>query len=111
MFEIGRLCVKLAGRDAAKKCVIVDTLDNGYVLIDGQTRRKKCNIKHLEPLDQVLKLTKGASHADISKEFKKLKIDVSETKPRKTAPRPKKQKQTKTPLAVPEKKPTQKKTA
>jgi large subunit ribosomal protein L14e len=58
MYQIGRLCVKLAGRDARKKCVIIDVLDNNFVMIDGQTRRKKCNIRHLEPLDKVLKIKK-----------------------------------------------------
>ena len=47
--EIGRICVKTAGRDASKKCVIIDLLDDKYVLIDGETRRRKCNIIHIEP--------------------------------------------------------------
>ena len=50
MFEIGRLCVKIAGRDAGLKCLVVEVIDDNYVLIDGQTRRRKCNIKHLEPV-------------------------------------------------------------
>ncbi|NTV24217.1 MAG: 50S ribosomal protein L14e, partial [Nanoarchaeota archaeon] len=62
MFEIGRLCVKIAGRDARGKCLVIDTLEGNFVLIDGQTRRKRCNITHLEPLDKVLKIKKGASH-------------------------------------------------
>jgi len=43
----GRICVKTAGRDAGLKCVIVDVLDDKFVLIDGETRRRKCNILHL----------------------------------------------------------------
>lgn len=78
MFEIGRLCVKLAGRDAGLKCVIVDILDNNYVLIDGQTRRRKCNIKHLEPLKDVINITKNASNSEIVEALKKLNIDCWE---------------------------------
>ena len=74
--EIGRLCLKIAGRDSNKKCLIVDILENDYVLIDGETRRKKCNIKHLEPTDKVIKISKGASHNDVVKEFKKLGIVI-----------------------------------
>lgn len=37
--EIGRVCIKIAGRDAGMKCVVVEQLDNNFVLIDGQTRR------------------------------------------------------------------------
>ena len=36
MFEIGRLCVKIAGRDAGNKCVIVDVIDKNFVMIDGR---------------------------------------------------------------------------
>jgi large subunit ribosomal protein L14e len=86
--EIGRLCVKLAGRDAGKLCVVVDELDNNMVLIDGNVRRRKCNPLHLEPLDEVLKIKKAASHADVSTEFKKLKLDVWNTKPKKIGEKP-----------------------
>ena len=54
IFEVGRICVKLAGRDAGRKCVIVEELDNHYVLVDGDVRRKKVNICHLEPLEEML---------------------------------------------------------
>ena len=90
MYEIGRLCVKLAGRDAGKKCVIVEVLKDNYVMIDGATRRRKCNITHLEPLNSVIKINKKATHAEITKAFKKLKIVVLTTKPKKSKTRPKK---------------------
>jgi len=78
MFEIGRLCLKIAGRDAGLKCIVIDKLNDNYVLIDGQTRRRKCNVKHLEPLDKVLKVSKGASHEDVVKELKKQGIEIKE---------------------------------
>jgi len=80
MMEVGRICVKLAGRDAGKTCVVVDLFDNNYVLIDGETRRKKCNIKHLEPLDKVVKIKKDASRADIKKIFSDLGLGFFEPK-------------------------------
>ncbi|MBL7055183.1 50S ribosomal protein L14e [Candidatus Woesearchaeota archaeon] len=90
MIEIGRLAIKTAGRDAGCKCVVVEILDNNYVLIDGGTRRRKCNIIHLEPLNEVIKIKKGASHEEVNAEFKKLKLEVRETKPKETKDRPKK---------------------
>ena len=90
MIEIGRLCVKIAGRDARKKCVIVDIVDDNFVMIDGETRRKRCNIRHLEPLDAVLKIKKGVSHSDVVAEFKKLKIEIKEKKSKEKTERPKK---------------------
>ncbi|MDO8740361.1 MAG: 50S ribosomal protein L14e [Candidatus Woesearchaeota archaeon] len=90
MFEIGRLCVKLAGRDAGLKCVVVDILEGRFVLIDGETRRRKCNILHLEPLSQILKIEKNASHDDVVKVFKELGIEVITTKPKQKTEKPKK---------------------
>ena len=91
MIEIGRICIKLAGRDAGRECVIVDVLDGNYALIDGNVRRRKCNILHLEPTSKKIDVKKGASHEDVEKEFSKLKIDVWETKPKEKKERPKKQ--------------------
>ena len=69
MMEVGRVCVKIAGRDSNLRCVIIDVLDEKYVMIDGQTRRKKANIAHLEPLNEVLKIKKNESHDAIAKIF------------------------------------------
>lgn len=92
MQDIGRICVKIAGRDAGKKCVIVDVIDNNYVLIDGATRRRKCNISHLEPTEKVLKIAKAAKHEEIVKVFEAEKLTVSKETTKKTpAPRFKKQ--------------------
>jgi len=90
MMEIGRLCVKITGRDAGKRCVVVDTMENNLVLIDGETRRRKCNVNHLEPLEKVIKIKKKASHSDIEAEFKKLGLEPRSTKPKPKTERPKK---------------------
>jgi len=95
MLTIGRLCMKTCGRDAGKKCVIVDILDNNLVLIDGATRRRKCNILHLEPLTQELDIKKGASHEEVVKVFKELKLEFWESKPKEAKERPKKSKKKK----------------
>ena len=92
MMEVGRLCIKTAGRDARKQCVIVEVIDKNYVTIDGETRRRKCNIRHLEPLKDKISIKKGDSHAKVVAEFKKLGIDLKETTPKKAGKRPKKQK-------------------
>lgn len=92
MFDIGRVCVKIAGRDAGQKCVIVQKLDAGFVMVDGQTRRRKCNVRHLEPTAQVLEIKDGADHAAVKAAFAKVNVEVLETKPKKVGPRPQKQK-------------------
>lgn len=82
-YDVGRLCVKIAGRDAGATCVVVDTINAHTVLVDGQTRRRNCNTLHLEALPHVLSIKKGASHSDVEKEFKKLHLPVLNTKPKK----------------------------
>ncbi|MBI4150114.1 50S ribosomal protein L14e [Candidatus Woesearchaeota archaeon] len=109
MIEVGRLCVKIAGRDAGKKCVVVDVLGKNIVLIDGQTRRRKCNVTHLEPLRDVLKIKKGAPHAEIVVVFKKLGLEVKETKAKKAAARPRHLRKTKKTSSVVAEKPAKEK--
>jgi len=67
MLEVGKVCMKIAGRDAGKVGVVIDILDDTYVLLDGEVRRRKCNILHLEPLEKSVSLKKNASHADVLK--------------------------------------------
>jgi len=70
VMEIGRVCVKIAGHEAGKKCVIVDVVDRTYVLVAGpEIKRKRCNIAHLEPLPQKLDIAKDASDEDIKRAF------------------------------------------
>lgn len=90
MIEIGRLILKIAGRDAGKQGVVVDIINDNYVLIDGQVRRRKCNVKHIEPLDKVLKIKKNANHEEIKVELKKINIEVIDTKPKEKKEKPKK---------------------
>jgi|GEM_PF-67491 len=87
LFGIGSLCLKIAGRDAGKRCIIIDTKD-GMFLIDGETRRRTCSVKHLEPLGEQFGLKKGASHADVAAAFKKLGVTLTQSKPKKAAERP-----------------------
>ncbi|MEM0379817.1 MAG: 50S ribosomal protein L14e [Desulfurococcaceae archaeon] len=70
--EIGRICVKLAGREAGRKCVIVDIIDENFVLITGPkqltgVKRRRVNIKHVEPLNIVININRGASDEEVIK--------------------------------------------
>jgi large subunit ribosomal protein L14e len=68
VMEVGRVCVKLAGHDAGKRCVIVDVLDSNYVVVSGAgVKRKRCNIAHLEPTDKKLDIPKGASDEEVKR--------------------------------------------
>jgi large subunit ribosomal protein L14e len=74
--EIGRICVKTAGREAGKKCVIVDIVDKNFVVVTGpekvtEVKRRRVNVKHLEPLEDKIDIVKGASDAEVSEVLKK----------------------------------------
>ena len=73
--EVGRICVKLAGREAGKKCVIVDIIDKSFVLITGPkevtgVKRRRTNVNHIEPLRDRVKIKRGASDEEVMEALK-----------------------------------------
>lgn len=69
--QIGRIIVKTDGREAGKKAVIVDLINQNYVLVTGpkaltSVRRRKCNIMHLEPTDKLVSVKRDANDDDVS---------------------------------------------
>ncbi len=76
--EVGRVVVKTAGREALQKGVIVDLVDNNFVLISGggvsPVKRRRCNVKHLRPLDSIIKIKRGAKDEEIVTAIVKAKI-------------------------------------
>ncbi len=88
MLENGQVCVKTAGRDSGKVAVVIDQIDDKYVLIDGQVRRKKCNRLHLEPLGVKIKVKPSASTEVVAKELKHIGVEVIKTKPKKPEEKP-----------------------
>lgn len=70
--EVGRICVKVTGREAGRKCVIVDIIDENFVLVTGPknltgVKRRRANIKHLEPTDKVIRIPRGANDEEVLK--------------------------------------------
>lgn len=82
ILDVGQVCVKIAGREAGHFCVIVEKSDKNFVLIDGDVRRKRCNIMHLEPIGKTISVKKTSTLADIKKELKEVGIETSEKKPK-----------------------------
>ena len=99
LFDVGRVCMKIAGRDAGKQCVVVETVDDRFVVVDGQTRRRRVNILHLEPLMQTVDVSTGASHGEVAKALGDLGVEVGTSKPRTHAPRPLQKRKGKAPAA------------
>jgi len=69
--EVGRICIKTMGREAGKRCVIVDLIDKNFVLVTGPksvtgVRRRRANISHLKPTDEKIKIKRGASDEEVA---------------------------------------------
>ena len=73
--EIGRICVKIVGREAGKKCILVDIIDQNFVLITGpksvsDIKRRRANINHLEPTQEKIDINRGATDEEITEALK-----------------------------------------
>ncbi len=70
--EVGRVCVKTHGREAGQRCVVVDIVDENFVLITGPkgatgVRRRRANVRHLEPTGEKVQIKTGASDDELGK--------------------------------------------
>lgn len=68
--EVGRVCVKIAGREAGRKCVIVDVVDKNFVLVTGPVKvtgvkRRRVNVGHIEPTERKIEIKRGDSDEEI----------------------------------------------
>lgn len=68
VMDVGRICVKIAGREAGRQCVVVEVLDQNFVMIAGpKVKRRRCNITHLEPTDKRIDIPPGADDETIKR--------------------------------------------
>lgn len=53
--EVGRVCIKTAGREAGEKCAVVEIIDEKFVEVVGESvKNRRCNIGHLEPTAETI---------------------------------------------------------
>jgi large subunit ribosomal protein L14e len=92
MLEVGRLCLKTAGREAGRYCVVVKPMDENFVMVTGpkdltSVKRRRCNVNHLEPVMEVLKINSDAPDSEVLKAFQsanlvtKLGLETGKPKP------------------------------
>ncbi len=72
IMDIGRVCVKVRGKDAGNYCVVVERINKNFVLVEGKNmKRRRVNIMHLEPLPKILNIKKDSNRESILNELKK----------------------------------------
>ncbi|MBN1245994.1 50S ribosomal protein L14e [Candidatus Bathyarchaeota archaeon] len=69
--EVGRVCVKVAGRETGRKCIIVDVMDKSFVLVTGPkkvsgVKRRRVNINHVAPTEETIQVKRGASDEEVT---------------------------------------------
>jgi len=77
-FDVGRICVKLSGREAGMKCVVLDIIDKNFALVTGPpkttgVKRRRVNIQHIEATPERVEIKKGASDEEVAKALDKAK--------------------------------------
>ncbi len=70
-FEVGRICVKIAGREAGRKCVVVEVVDKNFVLVTGPrnvsgVKRRRVNISHVEPTQTKIDMKRDATDEEVT---------------------------------------------
>ena len=96
MFELGRVCLKVAGREAGRYAVIVDIVDENFVIVSGpktitSVKRRKCNVDHLEPTENKFEIEQNVDDNLLETQWKSsgliekldIKIPVKRTKEKK----------------------------
>jgi len=68
--------VKIAGREAGRKCVIIDIIDKNFVLVTGPqsisgVRRRRANVNHLEPTPDKIEIKRGATDEEVIEALEK----------------------------------------
>jgi len=80
--EVGRVCLKIVGREAGKVCTVVKKLTEGkgksqpFVLVTGPklltgVKRRRCNIEHLEATQYTVSIKDDASDEEVIEAYKK----------------------------------------
>lgn len=79
--DIGRIAVVIAGRRAGQKVVVVDIIDKNFVLVTGaglnKVKRRRMNIKHIEPLAEKINIPRGASDEEVKEALEKAGISLA----------------------------------
>src|SRR5271157_3369606 len=88
--EVGRICVKQAGRENGKKCVVIDVMDKSFVLVTGPKKvtgikRRRVNINHVMPLQEKIEVKRGASDEEVAQVLEAAGKLQEMTQPVKTA--------------------------
>jgi len=75
-FEVGRVCMKIAGRESGKYCVVLKKVNDAFVEITGPkiltgVKRRRANVDHLEPLPFTVEIKEGSQDDEVLQALEK----------------------------------------
>lgn len=74
---VGRVCMKISGREAGRYCVVLKTeKDKAFVWITGPklltgVKRRRCNVEHLEPTPYMVEIKEDSTEEEVIDAFEK----------------------------------------
>ena len=64
--DIGRVCLKVQGREKGNKCVVIDVIDRNFVVVTGpKVKRRRVNMNHILPLDETVNIKRNATDDEV----------------------------------------------
>lgn len=74
--EVGRVCLKTAGDESGKVCVVVKKMNGNFVLVTGPklltgVKRRRSNTGHLRPTQDILEIKEDINDEEIIEAYKK----------------------------------------
>jgi large subunit ribosomal protein L14e len=77
--EVGRVCIKVVGREAGRYCVVLKSLGKSFVLVTGPklltgVKRRRVNITHVEPTKYLLEIKEDASDEEVIAAYEKANL-------------------------------------
>ncbi len=81
LIDIGRVVVITRGRRAGKKAIVVDIIDENFVLITGPkelngVKRRRMNVDHLMPLSIKVEIPRGASDEEVVNAIRERELET-----------------------------------
>lgn len=79
VLEIGRVCVKTAGRESGRYCTVVKIVDSNFVVVTGpkpvsNIKRRRCSVTHLEPLPIKVDIKADSPDPEVVKAYEAAKV-------------------------------------
>ncbi len=64
--DIGRVCLKVKGREKGERCVVIDVIDRNFVVVTGpNVKRRRVNMGHILPLDETVNIQRNATDEEV----------------------------------------------